>query len=196
MRAVQLSSSRPGERSERLSRPTRAGRAVALALALLLAVGGLAACGGGSKKKSGFKPSADANPFGGPVPLKVRFTSSAGSIPGPIAYHWCFDDGTTSEEQNPTHVFPRAGYYLVSVDIEGRKLTQRATRSLYLGAWPPKLWTAAQHGFRPARLRQNITAEQRRTQQRKRELRNQERRTGKKSQGTLHPCGRLEKFGP
>jgi hypothetical protein len=176
-----------------LTRTLRRGATLGLAL---LALGLLAGCGGDGKDKVKFSPNADAAPFGGPVPLKVKFTASSGNIPGDVSYHWCFEDGTVSNEQNPTHVFARPGYYLVSVDIEGRKLTNRSTKNLYLGAWPPKLWARAQKGLGATSIKKNIKDQQRRTSQRRRDLRVEQRKTGKKSPEKLHPCGQLAKFGP
>ena len=60
-----------------------------------------------------------------------------------MIYRWRFDDGTTSQEQNPTHTFPRAGYYTVildAIDEEGNNDRQ----TFLLGAWPPQQWSKAQ----------------------------------------------------
>jgi hypothetical protein len=160
-----------------------------------LAAFALSGCFGGDDKKAKFDPKAEAQPFGGPVPLKVKFTAQEGVIPGDVSYHWCFDDGTVSNEQNPTHVFKEPGYYLVAVDIEGKKLTHRSTRSLYLGAWPPKLWARAQKGFGARTIKNNIRTQQRRSQRRKAELKRRERQSGP-SPATKQPCGQLSKFGP
>jgi hypothetical protein len=168
-------------------------RSIALAGALLLMA--LPGCFGGDDEKVRFSPSADAQPFGGPVPLKVKFTAKAGEIPGDESYYWCFDDGTVSQEQNPTHVFREAGYYLVEVDIEGEKPSHRASKSLYLGAWPPGLWERAQKGFRAKTIKRNVRVQQQRTQRRKRELERRERESGP-SASTKRPCGQLSKFGP
>lgn len=51
-----------------------------------------------------------ASPEAGCFPLTVSFTAPAGS-PG---YFWDFQDGVTSQEQNPTHLFTGAGTYVVS----------------------------------------------------------------------------------
>ena len=49
----------------------------------------------------------------GQAPYPVRFLDqSAGSA---TAWHWDFGDGTTSTEQNPTHIFNRTGAYNVAL---------------------------------------------------------------------------------
>jgi hypothetical protein len=60
-----------------------------------------------------------------------------------VHYRWRFDDGTQSEEQNPTHSFPRAGYYTVILDARDES-GNNTRQSLLLGAWPPKQWAEAQ----------------------------------------------------
>ncbi len=49
-------------------------------------------------------------------PLAITFTntSTAGT---PMTYLWTFSDGTTSTQQNPTHVFSPAGVYSFSLDV-------------------------------------------------------------------------------
>ena len=89
-----------------------------------------------------FDVTGNADQFAGPTPLISRFTASAKNANGDVAYRWRFDDGTTSEEQNPTHTFPRAGYYTVILDAcdeDGNNDRQ----TFLLGAWPPQ---AVGHG--------------------------------------------------
>lgn len=63
--------------------------------------------------------SASADPISGYVPLTVQFTASASDPDGSISsYHWDFDDGSTSSEQNPTHTFTSAGEYMVEITVE------------------------------------------------------------------------------
>jgi hypothetical protein len=175
-------------------------------LALLLGAVGLVvlgvvlvvvlASGGDDDEPVRFRPAANAVPFGGPTPLKVQFTASAGNIPGEVSYHWCFNDGTVSNEQNPVHVFKRAGYYLVEVDIEGKNVKHRANRSLYLGAWPPKLWERSRKGFSVKTIKNNIKVQQARTKRRQAELKRRERETGVASAESRQPCGELRSYGP
>ena len=171
-------------------------RRASIAIVGLLAVAAVVAGAASGDEPGLFRPTADASPFSGPRPTRVRFTASAGFIPGPVRYHWCFDDGTVSEEQSPRHVFRRSGYYIVQVDIVGERPEYRATRSLYLGAWPRKTWRRAQKGLDGKAIKRNIRRQTKRTRERRRALRRRERRTGKPSPATKHPCGRLDRYGP
>ncbi|GAI16965.1 unnamed protein product, partial [marine sediment metagenome] len=62
--------------------------------------------------------SASATPMVGEVPLEVSFfgfgTDSDGNI---ISYRWDFDDESTSNEQNPVHVFQNEGNYDVCFTV-------------------------------------------------------------------------------
>ena len=50
--------------------------------------------------------------------LTVVFTDTSSDHDGTIAsWLWNFDDGTTSTEQHPIHLFPAAGTYLVSLTV-------------------------------------------------------------------------------
>jgi hypothetical protein len=60
-----------------------------------------------------------------------------------VYYRWRFDDGTESDQQNPAHSFPRAGYYTVIVDARDES-GNNTRQSLLLGAWPPRQWAEAQ----------------------------------------------------
>jgi PKD domain-containing protein len=113
--------------------------AVALAAAVFVA-----SCGGDDGGGGGtFSVTGDADSFAGPVPLISRFSSQAKNAKGDVAYRWRFDDGTTSEEQNPTHTFPRAGYYTVILDARDED-GFNARQTFLLGAWPQKQWAEAQ----------------------------------------------------
>ena len=61
------------------------------------------------------KPISDftATPTSGPAPLTVKFEDMSENVP--TAWTWVFDDGTTSTEQNPEHVFTEARTYTVSL---------------------------------------------------------------------------------
>jgi len=110
-----------------------------LALALLGA-----GCGGDSNKSNGLiTASVNADHFAGPTPLNVQFSAKAKNAKGQVYYRWRFDDGTQSEEQNPTHSFPRSGYYTVIMDARDES-GNNTRQSLLLGAWPPKQWAVAQ----------------------------------------------------
>jgi PKD domain len=111
-----------------------------LALALL----GAGCGGGGDKKGSGtLEVKADVDRFAGPVPLNGKFSAKASNADGKVYYRWRFDDGTQSEEQNPSHSFPRPGYYTVILDARDES-GNNARQSLLLGAWPVKQWAEAQ----------------------------------------------------
>lgn len=129
-----------------------------LLLALLAAAFLAAGCGGDDKKDSAQKTAArkvkdpypdrhffhifaDADRYAGAPPLTVKFKVDAFRASGSVRYHWTFDDGTTSGEQNPTHTFKKAGSYTVLVDAKDKKnLNDRW--NLVLGVWPVKVWNA------------------------------------------------------
>jgi len=60
-------------------------------------------------------PIADfsVNPSVGDAPLLVKFTDSSAN--NPTSWHWDFDDGYTSDEQNPAHIFENSGSYDVAL---------------------------------------------------------------------------------
>ena len=66
----------------------------------------------------------------------MRFTAKSKNAKGDVIYRWRFDDGTTSQEQNPTHSFPRAGYYTVILDVRDED-GNNDRQTFLLGAWPP-----------------------------------------------------------
>jgi PKD domain len=102
------------------------------------------ACGGDDNGGGGtFDVSGNADHFAGPTPLVSRFTAKSKHAKGDVIYRWRFDDGTTSTEQNPTHTFPRAGYYTVILDARDETGTNDR-QTFLLGAWPPKQWAEAQ----------------------------------------------------
>ena len=104
----------------------------------------VAACGGEDKGGGGdFDVSANADRFAGPTPLVSRFTAKSKNANGDVIYRWRFDDGTTSQEQNPTHSFPRPGYYTVILDARDEQ-GNNDRQTFLLGAWPPRQWATAQ----------------------------------------------------
>jgi PKD repeat protein len=77
------------------------------------------AVGAGS---TGISASFTTDVDGGLAPLGVQFfdTSSGNPISyNPISYHWDFDDGITSTEKDPYHVFSSIGTYHVFLTITG-----------------------------------------------------------------------------
>jgi len=107
-----------------------------------------AGCGGSDKKKSTasgtISVSANADRFAGPTPLNVHFSAKPKNQVGEVHYRWRFDDGTQSEEQDPQHSFPRAGYYTVILDARDES-GNNDRESFLFGAWPPGQWAEAQH---------------------------------------------------
>lgn len=63
--------------------------------------------------------TAEANgPYGGVAGHAIKFYGSAsGGIP-PYNWHWDFGDGTTSNEQNPEHIYTNIGDYTVQLVVE------------------------------------------------------------------------------
>lgn len=59
-----------------------------------------------------------ANVAQGYAPLKVSFTANVQDDGYIVKYTWNFDDGITSHEKNPVHVFSNAGTYNVTLVVE------------------------------------------------------------------------------
>ncbi|MEZ4849608.1 MAG: PKD domain-containing protein [Bacteroidia bacterium] len=76
----------------------------------------------------------------GCAPLTVNFdnTSFVGVNPGPISYFWDFDDGSSSTQFEPTHVFQNAGTYdvmLIITDPTSCNISDTTYRSIIV--FPP-----------------------------------------------------------
>jgi hypothetical protein len=142
-----------------------------MAAALLAAVF-VASCGGDDERRGGtFGVTGDADQYAGPTPLISRFTASAKNPKGEVAYRWRFDDGTTSEEQNPTHTFPRAGYYTVILDARDEN-GDNDRQTFLLGVWPRSQWAEGQEtGLTRERAKAAQREQQQRTDVRHREIR-------------------------
>jgi PKD repeat protein len=81
-------------------------------------------------------PQADfvADPNSGEAPLAVQFTDkSSGRI---STWLWDFGDGATSDLQNPSHTYERAGDYAVSLTLTGPSGTDTETRTNYIHVEP------------------------------------------------------------
>ncbi|HSD32898.1 MAG TPA: PKD domain-containing protein [Gemmatimonadales bacterium] len=117
---------------------------IPLLAALVAATFLITACGGDDGGNDGtLNVTGNADRFAGPTPLVSRFTAESKNAKGDVIYRWRFDDGTTSEEQNPTHTFKRAGYYTVILDARDES-GNNDRQTFLLGAWPPKQWAEAQ----------------------------------------------------
>jgi hypothetical protein len=158
-------------------------KSLASLLAAVIAALLIAACGDDSGKSGGtgvkdpnpdndaFHVGADGSRFGGPSPLTVNFFSEPFHAKGPVHWRWRFDDGTTSEEQNPAHIFKRPGYYQVL--MEARDATGQDAWNLIVGVWPPEVWEAGSKrsngGVDVASLKKLQKAQSARTSARRRE---------------------------
>ena len=61
--------------------------------------------------------SINANPVTGDIPLTVIFAAVAVGGDPPLTFAWDFDDGGTSTNQNPSHVFTSAGTFVVECTV-------------------------------------------------------------------------------
>jgi PKD repeat protein len=61
-----------------------------------------------------------AEPTEGEAPLTVEFLARTGGEDIGFTYQWDFGDGSTSEEQDPTHTYTEPGEYYVDLDVRGR----------------------------------------------------------------------------
>ncbi len=90
-----------------------------------------------------FASDADADTYTGPAPLTVKFTAGTVNVFGRAAYHWHFDDRSTSTEQDPVHTFARPGWYRVAMDTrDDAGHTDRT--NLLLHVWRPRDWARMQ----------------------------------------------------
>ncbi len=86
-----------------------------------------------------------ANPTVGQAPLSVQFTDS--STGGPTVWSWDFGDNTTSNVQNPLHVYEAAGNYSVTLTVSNPLSTSDpVTRTEYIRVSAPVAPTAAFSG--------------------------------------------------
>jgi OOP family OmpA-OmpF porin len=59
-----------------------------------------------------------AEPRSGPPPLRVAFRGTGRDPDGKVVgYHWDFGDGSSSSDQNPSHVYNSAGTYTVTLRV-------------------------------------------------------------------------------
>lgn len=61
-------------------------------------------------------------PYMGTVNIPIQFNGSASGGTPPYKYEWDFDDGSTSMEQNPTHIYTVADKYSVKLTVTDSKI--------------------------------------------------------------------------
>ena len=67
--------------------------------------------------------------------LKVNLQNSSSDPDGDsLKYKWTFGDGTTSKEQNPVHVYAKAGTYKISLKVSDGSLTNTVSKSVTVKA--------------------------------------------------------------
>ena len=66
----------------------------------------------------------------GTLPLTVQFTDK--SINSPTSWIWTFGDGSTSNEQNPSHTYLKAGIYSVKLKVSNSNGSSGLSRSGYI----------------------------------------------------------------
>ncbi len=77
----------------------------------------------------------------GQTPMPVQFTDQSSGEP--TAWEWDFGDGTTSADQNPTHVYSTAGTYSVSLTVTGADGSDTETKDNAITLTSPPPPTAA-----------------------------------------------------
>ena len=67
-----------------------------------------------------------------------------------VEWHWDFDDGTTSDEQNPTHQYPNGGTFEVTLTVtDSRGVTGSVTKTLEVEGPPNEAPTIDEITFEP-----------------------------------------------
>ncbi|MGN7820360.1 PKD domain-containing protein [Chitinophaga sp. 22536] len=90
-------------------------------------------------------PSATIFPAGteGCLPMTIPFQAQVNSIDAVVSYEWNFGDGTTSNQQNPTHIFDKEGIFTVTLKITTASgCTAEASTVFHTGAPPVVDFTA------------------------------------------------------
>jgi sugar lactone lactonase YvrE/PKD repeat protein len=76
------------------------------------------------------KSDFSASPISGSSPLNVKFTDK--STNSPTSWLWTFGDGSTSTEQNPTHIYLKPGMFSVKLKVSNPSGTNGISRSNYI----------------------------------------------------------------
>jgi len=71
-----------------------------------------------------------AAPLAGSAPLQVTFTDQ--SLRNPTSWFWDFGDGTTSDEQHPSHEYVDLGVYEVTLTASNAHGSDSETKPLYI----------------------------------------------------------------
>ena len=75
--------------------------------------------------------------------LECEFTDTSTDDGGVVAWLWTFQDGTWSDEQNPTKIFADAGTYLVELLVEdGEMALDYTSQSVTVTEPPPTLFAS------------------------------------------------------
>ena len=69
-------------------------------------------------------PGEDA--YEGSVGQNIEFTVTASGGTQPYSYQWNFEDGSTSTEQNPTHVYTATGEYDATITVTDNSETSES----------------------------------------------------------------------
>jgi len=72
--------------------------------------------------------SFTVSPTSGMVPLEVTVTDTS---VGATAWDWSFGDGTTSDEQNPVHVYTTGGTYIIELTASNSYGSSYANRTIH-----------------------------------------------------------------
>ncbi len=83
---------------------------------------------------AGFVPSS---PLQGNAPFNVSFMDRSAGFPD--AWSWDFGDGTTSQEQNPTHSYVSVGTYTVTLTAKNADQTDTAVHQDAVIVTPPRV---------------------------------------------------------
>lgn len=88
----------------------------------LAALALIAGCSGGGGVQTGIRVEIEATPPSGAYPLSVSLKATVNGQPAPedATYEWDLGDGTTSEEENPVHVFNDIGNYEVTLKMKSK----------------------------------------------------------------------------
>jgi PKD repeat protein len=72
----------------------------------------------------------------GPAPLTVSFADTSRGV-SPMARHWDFGDGATSDRENPTHTYTADGAYTVRLTVTNIYGTDTRSEPAYIQAGNP-----------------------------------------------------------